>query len=279
MKPLALILVSALLLPGCSKNIDAITDSPHTASVYEVASNITVTQAELASMNQKNTNYAYWYEVMQDKTIGKNTNAEMSRQKAQGNKINLVIGNSLFNKWVTIDDAFPRSKVFNRAFGGALAEHVLPFLDDLGVEYADNLFLYFGENEFLANFRKDLIDDAMIKAVKYWREKNPKLKVVFVELQVCPSLWVDPAVLFNPASSGNKEIESLLNSKLREFARTVSYVRVADMNRAMKTSWYPYEPRSECFVTETVNGKTQQVHMNAEGYEIWRRVLTPFMVR
>lgn len=278
MKPLSLLLASFICLAGCRKDMQTVSANQSTpASVYQVASNATA--AEIASMNQKNTATAYWTEIMQDKTIGANTNAVMSKLKSQGRKINLVIGNSLLNKWTTIGDAFPRYTVINRAFGGALAEHAIYYLDDLGVEYADNLFLYFGENEFIADFRKDLIDDNMIKMVKYWHQKNPRLKVVFIEMQVCPTLWVDGSSLFSRASSGNREVESLLNSKLREFASTVSYVKVAKMNSAMKTTRFPYEPRTECFITENANGKTQQVHMNANGYEIWQRTLAPFMIR
>ena len=232
-------------------------------------------------MNQKNTAVAYWYEVMKDKTEGVNSNAEMKKLKAQGYKINLTIGNSLFNNWPGgIQADFSRYKVINRAFGGAAAEHMMAYLEDLGVEYADNLFLYFGENEFLPNFRKDLVDDNIIRAINYWKQKNPKLKVVCVLMQVCPSLWVDSGFRLNFAEAGNKEIEDLLNKKLREFAATRrSNVKIADMNRAMKNRGYPPTPKTECFVTQTINGKTQQVHMNAAGYKIWRDVLTPFMIR
>ena len=156
----------------------------------------------------------------------------------------------------------------------------MAYLDDLGVEYADNLFLYFGENEFLANFRKDLVDDNIIRAINYWKQKNPKLKVVCVLMQVCPSLWVDSGFRLNIAEAGNKQIEDLLNRKLREFAATRgSNVKIANMNRAMKNMGYPPTPKTECFITQTINGKTQQVHMNAAGYKIWRDVLTPFMIR
>jgi len=274
-----------LLLLGCKKEspLTDISATP-TAHVYDnaftVVSEVTVTPAELASMNQKNTTLAYWYEIMKDKTEGVNSNAEMKKLKAQGYKINMTIGNSLVNNWPGIQADFTRYKVINRAFGGALAEHVMAYLDDLGVEYADNLFLYFGENEFLANYRKDLVDDNIIRAINYWKQKNPKLKVVCVLMQVCPSLWVDSGFRLNIAEAGNKQIEDLLNSKLREFAATHgSNVKIANMNRAMKNPGYPPTPKTECFVTQTINGKTQQVHMNAAGYKIWREVLTPFMIR
>ncbi len=285
MKPLLASLLLCLILLGCKKE-SPLTESSAipTAHVYDnaftVISEVSVTPGELASMNQKNTTLAYWYEIMKDKTEGVNSNAEMKKLKAQGYKINLAIGNSLVNNWPGIQADFTRYKVINRAFGGALAEHVMAYLDDLGVEYADNLFLYFGENEFLANYRKDLIDDNIIRAINYWKQKNPKLKVVCVLMQVCPSLWVDSGFRLNIAEAGNKQIEDLLNSKLREFAATRgSNVKIANMNRAMKNLGYPPTPKTECFITQTINGKTQQVHMNAAGYKIWREVLTPFMIR
>jgi hypothetical protein len=71
----------------------------------------------------------------------------------------------------------------------------------------------------------------------------------------------------------------LLNSKLRNYASSVSYVKIAHMNRAMKTKRYPYSPLTECLITQTVNGQTQKVHMNATGYKIWQSVLAPFMIR
>ncbi len=274
-----------LLLLGCKKAspLTEISSTP-IAQVYDnaftVVSQVEVTPAQLASMNQKNTNYAYWYEIMKDKTEGVNSDAEMKKLKAQGYKINLTIGNSLFNNWSGIQTEFSKYKVINRAFGGAAAEHMMYYLEDLGVQYADNLFLYFGENEFLPNFRKDLVDDNIIRAIDYWKEKYPKLKVVCVLMQVCPSLWVDSGFRLNFAEAGNKQIEGLLNSKLREFAATHrSSVKIADMNRAMKNRGNPPTPKTECFVTQTINGKTQQVHMNAAGYKIWRDVLTPFMIR
>jgi len=286
LNPLLAAALLCLLLLGCKK-ASPLTDASAaaTAHVYNnaftVVSQVSVTPAELASMNQKNTAVAYWYEVMKDKTEGVNSNAEMKKLKAQGYKINLTIGNSLFNNWPGgIQADFSRYKVINRAFGGAAAEHMMAYLEDLGVEYADNLFLYFGENEFLPNFRKDLVDDNIIRAINYWKQKNPKLKVVCVLMQVCPSLWVDSGFRLNFAEAGNKEIEDLLNKKLREFAATRrSNVKIADMNRAMKNRGYPPTPKTECFVTQTINGKTQQVHMNAAGYKIWRDVLTPFMIR
>ena len=266
----AMLLGFIFILLACQKNT---TEQIGDDGDLIAAHNSLALQMLLASdtMVQTNPNYAFWAEIKADKTQGKNSDSAIRVAKSQGKKINIFLGNSLLNQWTGIQDSFPGKAVFNRAFGGAFAEHFQYYYEDLGIRYADNLLIYVGENEHLTGWRVAQVPDRLKNAINYWKSVNPALKVVYIKMQVCPSLWIT-------AQGGNWNIDGQ-NNAMVAFGSGKTWYSVCEMNVPMR-NWNPRSPKTDCFKQETKpDGTFQWVHMNAKGYGIWKTVLAPYVIQ
>lgn len=170
---------------------------------------------------------------------------------------NLFIGSSSITIWKDIADYFPEHKVLNRGFGGSQFSDLLKYDDRVIYPYKPSkIFIYEGDNDAAAGDSPEQI----LKEAKELREriakKLPGVPVVFISPKPSIRRWE------------MKEKYEAVNDRLRQYAENTPLTMFADVWSAMLDE----------------NGKVydhifieDNLHMNAEGYKIWKSVLAPYL--
>ncbi len=167
----------------------------------------------------------------------------------------LFVGSSSIRAWQTLKEDFPDFYVINRGFGGSHLEDVNFYADRLVFPYKPKLIvLYAGENDLVAGKSVEEVFTDFKKFVSTMRTNLPKSRLIVISLKPSPSRWE-----FAPKF---KELNALLKSETEKDKRTL-YVDV----------WSPMldadgEPLKNIFVKDNL-------HLNADGYRIWRERLLP----
>ena len=170
----------------------------------------------------------------------------------------IFVGSSSIRMWKTLRDDYLNQPVFNRGFGGSQMSDLHFYCHELVIRHQPRqVFIYEGDNDLGAGKSLDQILDTTELVVKMIKEAIPDVNIVFISPK--PSL-----ARFNLRQ---KYVE--LNEALREFASTDASVSFADV-------WHPMLGenglvRSDIFIEDGL-------HMNAQGYAIWKEVLEPFLV-
>ena len=172
----------------------------------------------------------------------------------------VFIGSSSIRKWDDAERTFAKNLVMNRGIGGAVVNDISFYLNDLLFAYKPRqVVIYVGEN--------DLVDeastpDSILNRTKVLfqliREKLPNVPVVYISIKPSPSR----EKFLSKAIACNK----LISSFLKADKHTV-YV---DIFTPMTTA--AGKTRPELFVGD-------MLHMNAKGYEIWRKAVQPLLLK
>lgn len=167
------------------------------------------------------------------------------------------VGSSSIRLWRALETDMAPFAVLNRGFGGAAIADVNRYFGDLlGRRTPRAIFFYAGEND-IAN------GQAPADVVASFRR--------FLELKT--NALGDTPVFFislKPSRQrlGQIEAQREVNRAIRRLARSRSDLRFVDVASAMMRRG---EPR-DIFIEDGL-------HMNADGYAIWTRILRPFVAR
>lgn len=172
---------------------------------------------------------------------------------------NLFVGSSSITNWKDIASYFPKSYVINRGFGGSKFEDLLYYADRVIMPYKPaRIFIYEGDNDIAANM--DI--ETLIRQAKTLRKKIaeafPSVMVVFISVKPSVARWhlKDKYIKFNNALKRYAGKE-----KLTAFANV--WTPMLDENGAVF---------KDVFLKDNL-------HMKANGYEIWQKVLEPFVLK
>ena len=167
----------------------------------------------------------------------------------------LFVGSSSIRGWKTLKDDFSEFYTINRGFGGSHLEDVNFYADQIVFRYEPKLIvLYAGENDLVAGKSVETVFDDFVKFVASVRNKLPKSRVVAISVKPSPERWVFAAKF--------KRFNDLMRAETEKDKRLL----FADV-------WTPMlgadgEPLKNIFLGDNV-------HMNADGYKIWRETLLP----
>lgn len=172
---------------------------------------------------------------------------------------NLFVGSSSITNWKDIASYFPKSYVINRGFGGSKFEDLLYYADRVIMPYKPaRIFIYEGDNDIAAN----LDAETLIRQAKTLRKKIaeafPSVMVVFISPKPSVVRWhlKDKYIKFNKA--------------LKKYASKEKLTAFADV-------WTPMlDENGEVFKDIFLK---DNLHMKANGYEIWQKVLEPFVLK
>ncbi len=171
----------------------------------------------------------------------------------------LFIGSSSFTKWTDVQDYFPGYKILNRAFGGSTLLDVTRFRYDVIYPYQPKqIVLYCGENDFAYSdsVTVDMVVERFRNLYKLIRAKYPSVPFVYVSMKPSPSR----ARLLTKYAEANQQIEQMLKKeKLTAFVDVYSKMLKADGT-----------PMDDIFLEDNL-------HMNAKGYAIWKKLLLPVL--
>jgi lysophospholipase L1-like esterase len=167
----------------------------------------------------------------------------------------VFVGSSSIRGWKNLQADFADFPALNRGFGGSHLEDVNHFFAQIVLPYKPKLIvLYAGENDIAAGKTPERVAEDFNKFVRLVHEKLPKTRIIFVSLKPSPARWA-------------------LREKLQRANDLVAAATEKDKRLLFVDVWARMlgengEPKPEIFLGD-------KLHMNAEGYKIWRDALAP----
>lgn len=173
----------------------------------------------------------------------------------------LLVGSSSFTRWKDVQDYFPGYTILNRGFGGSVLTDVIRYAYDIIMPYRPKqVLIYCGEND-LASSDTITAEDVVLRFKTLYgmiRQNLPNTVISFVSIKPSPSRAnIQPKV-----KEANKEIKAFLkNQKNAQFIDI--YDAMLDANGNMQERLYVED----------------RLHMKPEGYAIWKRIITPYLMK
>jgi lysophospholipase L1-like esterase len=173
-------------------------------------------------------------------------------------KIILFTGSSSIRMWKDLKNYYPSHNTLNRGFGGSQMKDLLFFFDKLILPYKPKMiFIYEGDNDLASKRSPDEIlaeADSLLTLIR--SKVSKKVKVAFIAAKPSLARW------------SMKDQYVQFNSKLKAWTETKKNVVFVDV-------WTPMldangEVQNDLFIDDGL-------HMNKKGYDIWGRVILPYM--
>lgn len=163
-------------------------------------------------------------------------------------------GSSSIRMWKGLAQDFPGVQILNTGFGGSQASDLLHYLDALVLQYRPaQVFIYEGDNDLAEGKRPRRVLKTLETLTKRIQDSYPQTPVVWIAAKPSISRWH-------------------LRGKYRRFNRKLE--RRAGKTPAVDFAnvWHPMlngrRLKTGLFIEDGL-------HMNAEGYRIWREVIGP----
>ncbi len=171
----------------------------------------------------------------------------------------LFYGSSSFRLWSDLQAAFPGVDLLNRGFGGSELSDLIEFVDRVVIPHAPRLLLiYGGDNDIAAGKSAEVVLHDFEELVKRVRSALPRTRIAFVSVKPSPS-----REKFLP-------IQQEANASVRRFAQTHRRVDYIDAATPLLTRNGRPDPRLF---------RADRLHLNQDGYDIWRRILGKYLHR
>lgn len=183
--------------------------------------------------------------------------ADQDKKKFPKKNGALFVGSSSIRGWRTLADDFPGFYTTNRGFGGSHLEDVNFYFEQIVFPYKPKLVvLYAGENDLVAGKSIETVFNDFKKFVSVLKQRLPKTRLIFVSLKPSPAR--------REFASKFQELNSLIKTETGKDKRLL-FVDV----------WSPMlnhegQPKKGIFLGDNL-------HMNSEGYKIWRETLFPLI--
>ena len=171
----------------------------------------------------------------------------------------LFVGSSSFTKWTDVQEYFPGFPIINRGFGGSTLTDVIRYAGDIILPYQPKqIVIYCGENDFAedTSLMPAQVASRFYELFEIIRNKYPKVPVAYVSMKPSPSR----KHLMAKYVVANEMIKSFLNSKRRTAFIDV-YPAMLNLDGT---------PMKDIFVQDNL-------HMNKKGYEIWQKIIEPYL--
>jgi len=173
----------------------------------------------------------------------------------------LFTGSSSFRIWKDVDAAFPGYGIINRGFGGSTLPDVTRYVKELIFPYKPRqIVLYCGDNDLA-------VSDTVTAQVVY-RRFQELYKTIREGLPNTPILYVS----IKPSPSRERLLPRILEANLliKNYLHQQKHTAYADV-------YYPMlspegKPVDSLF-------QSDKLHMNANGYAIWQKVLLPYLLK
>lgn len=173
----------------------------------------------------------------------------------------LFVGSSSFTLWKDVQQYFPEYPIINRGFGGSSLTDLIRYAPDVIFPYEPKqIVIYCGENDFAGdtNLYPSQVAQRFFDLFNLIRSRYKKVPIAYISMKPSPSRQHLMA-RFNVA---NVMIKNFLKKK-----RRTAYI---DVYKAMlKENGLP---KDEIFLAD-------KLHMNAEGYKIWKKIIEPYLLK
>jgi lysophospholipase L1-like esterase len=173
----------------------------------------------------------------------------------------LFLGSSSFRKWEDVQKYFPGYTIINRGFGGSTIPDAIHYLNDIVFPYEPKqVVIYEGDND-LASSDKITSDSVLNRFEKLFsliRNHLPNTSIAFVSIK--------------PSPSREKLMPEMqeANSMIKKFLKDKKNAAFIDVYHAMLNK--DGTPNKNLFIED-------ELHMNAKGYAIWKRIIQPYLLK
>lgn len=172
----------------------------------------------------------------------------------------VFLGSSSIRKWVNAETNFKDYQVINRGFGGSTLAQAIEYLDYLVFPYEPRqVVIYTGEND-IATDQVDAEEtfQRCKTLITKIRERLPNVPVVFLSIKQSPS-----RVQFT-------DVVLKANNLIKAYINELPNATYLDVNAKMLNEQGGLRP--ELF-------ESDMLHMKPEGYAIWEKELTPYLIK
>ena len=173
----------------------------------------------------------------------------------------LFIGSSSFTMWKDVQNYFPAHTIINRGFGGSSLPDVIRYADDIIVPYSPKqIVIYCGENDFAGSdtVTAQLVFARFKQLFSIIRDHYAKVKITYVSMKPSPSRFrLMPKML-----EANLLIKNFLKKKKKTSFVDVYYSMLEADGK----------PIESIFLAD-------KLHMNANGYAIWQKLIEPHLLK
>lgn len=172
----------------------------------------------------------------------------------------LFIGSSSIRKWNDLERTFADYVVLNRGIGGAVVNDITYYLNDIVFPYHPRqIVIYVGENDLPdEQSTADSVLNRTKRLIEGIRAKLPEISILYISIKPSPS-----REKYQP-----KAIAA--NGLIREYLKEDKNITFIDIFSLMLTPEGKLRP--ELFTGD-------MLHMNGQGYKIWRAAVEPYLLK
>ncbi|ANE51043.1 GDSL-type esterase/lipase family protein [Flavisolibacter tropicus] len=173
----------------------------------------------------------------------------------------LLIGSSSFTRWQDVQSYFPGYVIVNRGFGGSTLLDLIRYADNIIFPYQPKqILIYCGENDLSSSnaVTAEMVVDRFKTLFGMIRVKLPNTPVAFVSLKPSPSRQQLMAKM------------EVVNKDVKKYLKDKPHTAFIDVYHPMLTK--ENLPITTLFVEDNL-------HMNAQGYAIWKKVIEPYLLK
>lgn len=171
----------------------------------------------------------------------------------------VFVGSSSVRLWQGLENQFGDTVVLKRGFGGARLSDCIEHLEQLVVKYHPRLvLLYAGDNDLAEGIAPREVLRRFVAFAERIRSRLPAVRLAFISIKPSPARQA----LLPEVRVANRLIETYVRGQ-----PGLAYVNVFDAMLSNDGS-----PRRELF-------RGDGLHLNADGYALWRAALAPLLRR
>jgi lysophospholipase L1-like esterase len=169
----------------------------------------------------------------------------------------VFVGSSSIRLWKTLLTDFPEHHVLNRGFGGSQLCDLAHFADRLVLAYAPRfVVVYSGGNDINAGKTAEQVFESFRELVSKIRQRQPQTPIAYISIAGNPKRWAQVAEVIRA------------NALIEIFTKQNEHLLYIDVFHPMLGA--DGLPRPDIFSPD-------RLHMNAAGYELWKRTVSPFL--
>jgi lysophospholipase L1-like esterase len=181
--------------------------------------------------------------------------ADIAHESSAGSV--LFLGSSSIRLWETLAADFPGVDIINRGFGGSHITDSIVHFDDLVLPHRPRLIVFYaGSNDVASGKTPEQVAADFREFCSRVAEVLPETRILFISLQMAPARWA------------LREKMVLTNAYVAAYCAADARLTFVDVNPHVLTP--EGEPRTELYSPD-------MLHMGADGYALWRRILEPFV--
>ncbi len=169
----------------------------------------------------------------------------------------LFTGSSSIRFWKTPAKDFNNSTILNRGFGGSQIIDLIEKFDQIIVQYhSKKIVIYSGDNDIEAGKSAEIVFGDFCTLYGMIKAKLPETKVYYIAIKPSLNRWTKVLEM----KKANTMINEYLNTKLNGFFVDIFSPMICNDGKPCK-KWFIEDG----------------LHMTKEGYELWTKILTPYL--